>query len=116
MQNLTDDIAHVSRLLRAALGLRGATIGDQIRHGGRLLPRKVRAAAQRLAEAEAMAGVPKLAKQLDYDGLTRDYKTCVQHLGPLSIGHVRHALWYRALSWSALIVVLVIGVYAFVHF
>lgn len=105
---LQDDLIHVGRLLRSAVGLKGDTLADQLRHGGRLLPAPVRRAAQRLAEAEAMSGMPKLARQLDVASLARDYRTCIQYLGPLARGAVRHPLWLRALSWGAWAIVVVL--------
>jgi hypothetical protein len=102
MQDLTRDVAHVARMLKAGLGLRGETLAAQLRSGGRLLPRRVRAAAQRLAEAEAMLQVPKLAKQLDAARLQADIGTCMQHLTPLVQHRVRHGWWLRAASWAAL--------------
>ena len=83
MDDVARDIAHVGRMLKAGLGLRGADLAEQLRRGGRLLPRRVRAAAGRLAAAEAMLQQPKLAKQLDGASLSRDAKLCIAHLTPL---------------------------------
>ncbi len=104
MDDLGQEIAHVGRLMKAGLGLRGETLQRQLRSGGRLLPRAVRSAAQRLAEAEAISQAPKLARQLDATALRRDIKTCVQHLTPLAQNRVRHGWWLRAASWAALAV------------
>jgi hypothetical protein len=106
MDNIARDIAHVGRLLKVWLGLRGDDLAAQVRRGGRLLPRRVRAAAQRLAKAEAMLGAPKLARQLDTAALGRDAKLCIAHLAPLVQGRVRHGFWQRAASWAALLVVI----------
>ncbi len=106
---LQDDVIHVSRLLRAAHGLKGATMADQLRYGGRLLPRRVRQAAQRLAHAEKVLGMPKLARQLDVGALSADYKMCVQYLRPMSQGATVQSLWMRALSWAAWMMVAVLA-------
>jgi hypothetical protein len=106
MDDLARDIAHVGRLLKAGLGLRGEGLAAQLRYGGRLLPRRVRAAVQRLADAEAMLGAPKLARQLDTAALSRDAKLCIAHLTPLVQRRVRHGFWLRAASWAALTVVI----------
>lgn len=106
MDDLARDIAHVGRLLKAGLGLRGDDLAAQLRYGGRLLPRRVRAAVQRLADAEAMLGAPKLARQLDAAALGRDAKLCIAHLTPLVQRRVRHGFWLRAASWAALTVVI----------
>lgn len=106
MSDLGSDLAHVGRLLKAGLGLRGDDIAAQLRRGGRLLPRRVRAAAGRLAAAEAMLQQPKLAKQLDTAALQKDVRLCVQHLTPLVQRRIQHAWVLRAASWAALILVM----------
>lgn len=106
MDDVARDIAHVGRMLKAGLGLRGADLAEQLRRGGRLLPRRVRAAAGRLAAAEAMLQQPKLAKQLDGASLSRDAKLCIAHLTPLVQRRTLHAWWLVAASWAALIVVI----------
>ena len=111
MEELARDIAHVGRLLKAGLGLRGDDVATQLRRGGRMLPRRVRAAAQRLAAAEAMLGAPKLARQLDVAAFRADAKLCVQHLTPLVQRRARHGFWLRAASWAALILVICAAVF-----
>jgi hypothetical protein len=107
--------AHVGRLLKAGLGLRGDDLAVQLRRGGRMLPRRVRMAAGRLAKAQAVADAPKLAKQFDLVALRRDIKTCVQYLTPLAQRRVQHGWWLRAASWAALVILglaaLAYGVY-----
>lgn len=111
MQDFQTEIVHLRRLLRQEFGLRGATLADQIRYGGRLLPRKVRAAARRLAEAEGMVAAPKLAKQLDWHRLGEDRILCHDYLQRRAQGRA-HPLWLRVASWAALIVVVSAGVIA----
>lgn len=115
MKNLTDEIAHLSRLLRVGLGMRGATLGDQLRRGGRLLPKQIRAAAQRLAAAETVIGAPKLAKQLDIQGLAKDYRDCVLYLERVSQGRYQ-PLWWRIASWVALAIVIVAAFAAMIFY
>ena len=98
MGDLADEVACVSRLLKAGLGLGGSDMAAQLRRGGRLLPRRVRAAAGRLAAAQAMLGQPKLARQLDLGGLQKDVRLCLQHLTPLVQRRVRHDWWLRMAS------------------
>ena len=81
-------------------------MAGQLRRGGRLLPRRVRAAALRLAKAQAMLGAPKLARQLDTAALGRDAKLCIAHLTPLVQHRTHHDWWLRAASWAALMVVI----------
>lgn len=105
MHDFQGETAHLRRLLRQDLGLRGGTLADQIRYGGRLLPRNVRAAARRLAVAEGMSAAPKLAKQLDWDRLARDLALCQKYLQRRAQGRV-HPLWLRVASWGAVVVLL----------
>lgn len=113
MDDLAKDVAHVGRLLKAGLGLRGDDMAAQLRRGGRLLPRRVRAAALRLAAAEPMLAAPKLARQLDSAALSVDAKLCIAHLTPLVQQRVQHSWWLRVASWGALIVlVLAFGIAA----
>ena len=116
MDDVARDIAHVGRRLKAGLGLRGDDLAGQMRRGGRLLPRRVRAAALRLAKAQAMLGAPKLARQLDTAALGRDAKLCIAHLTPLVQHRTHHDWWLRAASWAALMVVICAAVlYALWH-
>ncbi len=111
MEDLTRDVAHVGRMLKAGLGLRGDDLSTQLRRGGRLLPRRVRAAAGRLAVAEAMLGAPKLARQLDISGLKADAKLCIQYLTPLVQRRTRQSVWLVAASWAALMLVICAAVF-----
>lgn len=47
------------------LGLRGKDFTSVVRRAGRRIPRRLRPAAARLAEAERMAGNPRLARLVD---------------------------------------------------
>jgi hypothetical protein len=113
MQDFQTELIHLRRLLRQDLGLRGATLAEQIRYGGRLLPRKVRASARRLAEAEGIINAPKLAKQLNWDQLAQDSAICRQYLQGRAQGRA-HPLWLRVASWTA-VVVLVIACLVFLR-
>lgn len=71
----------VAGLLEERLRLRGAGLGVKLRKGGRLLPRRVRAAAEQLQAAAAMSENPKLALRVDQKAAASAHKICVQHLG-----------------------------------
>lgn len=108
MHDFLTDISHLKRLLRQDLGLRGASLADQIRYGGRRFPRNLRKALHRLAEAEKMLAAPKRAKQLDWDRLARDHALCLSYLRRRAEGRV-HPLWLRVASWVALLVVMIVA-------
>jgi hypothetical protein len=76
----------VSGLIEERLAVRGATLADKLRKGGRLLPRKVRLAAERLAKAGTYAQNPKLLLQVDEGEVSRDFDICVRHLTAINAG------------------------------
>ena len=76
----------VSALMEERLAVRGATLVDKVRKGGRLLPRKVRLAAERLAVAGANAQNPRLLLQIDEGVVSKDYDICVRHLTAINAG------------------------------
>ena len=77
----------VSNLLEERLRARGDGLAARLRHSGRRLPRRVRVAAGRLAEAEAKSAVPKLLLQVNEGDVARDYDLCVRHLAGISGQH-----------------------------
>jgi len=70
----------IAALLEDRLAVPGRGLEEKLRRGGRRLPRKVRAAAQVLVEADGLAGHPKLAATLDQGRLAAAYQTCHAHL------------------------------------
>ncbi len=79
-------VERVSALMEERLAVRGATLTDKLRKGGRLLPRKVRAAAMRLGVAGAHVQNPRLLLQIDEAVVSRDYDICVRHLTAVNAG------------------------------
>lgn len=57
--------------LERHLGVRGTSLAQQVKRAGRLLPRRLRAQAGLLVKAEALAGNPRLLRQLDDVRVTR---------------------------------------------
>ncbi|MDT0684263.1 hypothetical protein RM543_16380 [Roseicyclus sp. F158] len=64
-KSITDRNASLAALMGARLGMRGGSLGDKLRRGGRHLPRRLRAQAAYLAEVESMSAHPRLARQAD---------------------------------------------------
>ena len=83
IQQMTE---RVSALMEERLAVRGATLADKLRKGGRLMPRRVRAAAGRLAKAGSYAQNPKLLLQVDEGEVSKDYDICVRHLTAINAG------------------------------
>ena len=82
IQQMADRVAG---LMEERLRVRGAGLTEKLRKGGRLLPRKVQAQAQILAQAATMAQNPKLLMQLDQGAVAQAYDVCVKHLGKVCL-------------------------------
>ncbi len=95
IQQMADRLA---ALMEERLRIRGAGLEAKLRKGGRMLPRHVRAAAARLAEAAAMAQNPKLYLTLDQERVAADYDLCLRHLSGLNLWDRRKAM---LLNWLA---------------
>lgn len=77
VQQMADRVAE---LMEQRLKVKGSGLAEKLQRGGRKLPRKVRQAAQELANAAAFPQNPKLAQQLDLKALGLAYDTCLRHL------------------------------------
>lgn len=80
IQQMADRVAG---LMEDRLRIRGTGLAEKLRRGGGKLPRKVRAAAERLADAAHRSQNPKLLLQIDEGAVAEDYDICVRHLSPL---------------------------------
>ena len=77
IQQMADRVA---QLLQEKLKLGGRDLAAKLRRGKRLLPRKVRDAAERLATAAEKSRNPKLMGQVDMRQVADAYDVCVRHL------------------------------------
>lgn len=82
----------IAELMEARLGVRGATLADKLRRGGRLLPRRVRREADYMARCADQARSPRLQMQLDHERIADAYDACVRYLKPLGAGARRRAV------------------------
>lgn len=82
IQQMADRVAG---LMREKLGTRGPGLADALKRGGRRLPRRVRDAATRLAEAAHSSQNPKLLLQIDEGKVAEDFDLCVRHLGAIDL-------------------------------
>lgn len=73
-------VERIAGLMKARLGVRGATAAEVLRRGAGRLPRRLRPAARDLAEAAALAGNPRLALRLDAGRLADAYDRCLAYL------------------------------------
>lgn len=81
IQQMADRVA---ALIEQRLRVRGQGLADRVKRAGRALPRKVRDAAGRLAQAAEMAQNPRLLLQIDEQKVAADYDTCLRHLSGIS--------------------------------
>lgn len=77
VQQMADRVAG---LMEERLNLNGRDLSAKVRRGGRLLPKKVREAAQVLADAAEKSKNPKLLGQIDMGAVADAYDACVRHL------------------------------------
>ncbi|MDB5659116.1 MAG: hypothetical protein JWS10_1731 [Cypionkella sp.] len=86
IQQMADRVAG---LMEQRLRVRGAGLGEKLHKGGRLLPRRVRAAAEVLQTGAVMAQNPKLWARVDQQSVAQAYDTCVRHLNGVDGGDRR---------------------------
>ena len=104
----------VTAMMEDRLRIRGVGLREKLRKGGRLLPRRVRAAAEQLADAAERSRNPKLLLQIDETAVAAAYDICSRHLGKIDVGQQKLTSVLRTASSMAgsLLVVgfIVIGV------
>ncbi len=91
-------MSDLSAALERHLGVKGRTLAQQVKRAGRRLPRRVRADARLLSEAEAVAGHPRLLRQLDQAQLDRALQDLTTHLAGIDRAEARRT---RILSMLA---------------
>jgi hypothetical protein len=80
IQQMADRVA---QLMEEKLRLGGRGLTAKLRRGKRLLPRKVRDAAEGLAAAAEKSRNPKLMGQIDMGKVADAYDVCVRHLASI---------------------------------
>lgn len=98
VQQMADRVAE---LMELRLRIRGDGLGEKVRRGRRMLPRRVSVAASYLAETAEQARIPKLVAQIDSERTAEAYDTCVRYLKPLGVGARRKALLWQVFSGAA---------------
>ncbi|TMV66882.1 hypothetical protein FGG78_32830 [Thioclava sp. BHET1] len=93
----TDLANQISSLMGDRLKTGSGGLVTQLRRARRHLPRKVRGAAQYLAEADQLSHHPRLRAQIDEARLSRSYRACRKHLDPLGRSERRSDLLWATL-------------------
>jgi hypothetical protein len=110
IQQMADRVA---QLLEERLSLGGRGLAVKLRRGARLLPKRVRDAAELLAVSAEKAKNPKLLGQIDMGAVTDAYDACVRHLTAIDPAGRRKELWAGAVGFVGYgILFLVIGIIA----
>lgn len=100
-QTLHQMAERVAALMEERLGAKGTGLRAKLASRGRALPRRLRAEAELLAEAEARSLNPKLARQIDLERVSLAYDALVRHLKPLGAGARRRGLALNFLASTA---------------
>lgn len=82
IQQMADRVAE---LMEQRLGARGAGLTQKLRKDGRQLPRKVREAAELLAQAAIQGQNPKMLRRINEEAVAQAYDACVQHLNGVDV-------------------------------
>lgn len=101
----------VAQLLEEKHGIGGRDLAAKLRRGRRVLPRKLRDAADRLVTADEKAKNPKLRGQIDMGQVAEDYDACVRHLAAIDTAARRRGT-FASMVESVGIGILVLGVSA----
>lgn len=91
MMEIEAKLPAVREALERNLGVRGRSLAQQVKRAGRRLPKRVRAQAALLAEAEALGGNPRLLRQLDEGRVTRALDEVSAHLASIDRAEARRA-------------------------
>jgi hypothetical protein len=101
----------ITALMEQRLRLKGKDLREKLRKGGRLMPRRVRVAAEQLADAAERSQNPKLLLQIDEAAVVAAYDVCSKHLSKIDADHRRTSSMLRTASsmvGSLLVVALIV--------
>ena len=99
----------ITALMEQRLRLKGKDLREKLRKGGRLLPRRVRAAAEQLADAAERSQNPKLLLQIDEPAVVAAYDVCSKHLSKIDAGYLRTSSILRTASSMVISLLVVVA-------
>lgn len=88
-EDIAARIAELRGLLREVHGIRGRTLGQALRRSKLVLPRRIRRAAQPLADAEPLLGHPRLQRMVDSVALRDAHAEVSAHLKSVDVADKR---------------------------
>lgn len=90
MMEIETELPAVREALERHLGVKGRSLAQQVKRAGRRLPRRIRAQAVLLAEAEALSGNPRLLRQLDKSRIAEALSGVSAYLAGIDRTDARH--------------------------
>ncbi|MFK7879956.1 hypothetical protein [Roseobacter sp.] len=106
----------IKAALEKHLGVKGRSLRHSLRRAGRRLPKRLRAQAALLAEAEGVRGNIKLTRQFDAERIEQAYKDVSDHLVRIDRADARRARLISILAALAFnFILLVVAVIVFMR-
>lgn len=87
--DVTDKNQAIAQLMGKHLGTRGKNLEGALRRAGRRLPKRLRAKAFVLIEAQHMSEHPKLARRIDHAAVSAAYTELEAHLSKIDLAEQR---------------------------
>ncbi|WP_425052033.1 hypothetical protein [Psychromarinibacter sp. S121] len=113
--NMTDGLnarsAALATLFEKKLKIRGDGLEEKLRHGKRRLPHWVRVEAGKLVAAQQLAAHPKLAAQVDADGLDVAATRCERWARGVDLSQQRRDAALRMVAGIAMNLLIVAGAF-----
>lgn len=106
IQQMADRVAG---LLEERLRIRGNGLAEKLGRGGRRLPRRVRQAAEALAEAAHRSQNPKLLLTIDESAVAEAYDICLRHLSGIGASARRRGFVSSVLAQVAFGLIVVVA-------
>ena len=88
-KDIDRQVAQVQDLLTEIFGVKRMPLAKMVSRVGRRLPKRMRARARVLSDAERLAGHPKLARQVDQHQLAQAHADLVAHLRQIDVADQR---------------------------
>ncbi|MDR0807532.1 MAG: hypothetical protein LBE86_00085 [Gemmobacter sp.] len=112
IQQMADRVAD---LMEDRLRIGGAGLAAKLDRGGSRLPRKVRTAAGKLAEAAHMSQNPRLLPRIDQADMAENYRICLRHLSPLGWGARQRGRFMSVAAQVAFGLIAVVAAFLLMH-
>lgn len=109
VEQQTTRAAELVALFETHMGIKSRTLAKAVSLAGRQLPRAMRTQAALLVEAEALAGNPKLMRQLDGAALEIAYRALSEHLAAIDLKERRRTRQLKVVAGIVFNLLLVFG-------